>query len=163
MLLKKSIIFFGICYCLFSTAYAQKNRLKPNYLGFGWVVIFPYDIAFIPYNRTDKIPTIQDFFRQTNKFGLRLNEDEEVYESLKSRKYMQITWQDNEPDSIAVIPVIAKYTMTDINISGIGGDTMNLKANLYNYMLQVYNYNGNVDSVMYEFGRNYEIELKVLR
>jgi hypothetical protein len=163
ILLKKiKYLFVLLSLCIPLRAH-DDDKLEKEFLGFGWVVGVSVDLVFVPSDRFDKLPTIEDYFNQTNKYGLRVNEEENAIEALNYSRRLPIKWRDNEEDSIDITPVIASYTLYDKEYSVIKRDTGQVHLAPYHQMNRIYYYNNEVDTVTYRFGIDFELDLKVIR
>ncbi len=103
-----------VCF-LPTKAQGQKGSLPEKYIGYGWVVGFPYDNAFIPSNTPDKAPTVENYFVQKNKQGIRVNEDENAVFALSQGKFCQIKTRTGQRDSILVVPVMAYWVRKELH------------------------------------------------
>lgn len=161
--MRRHIILLILLSGFFSLHAQEKSKKLPDtFLGYGWVVGFPYDIAFIPSERPDTVPTSEDYFVQRNKYGIRLNDEEKAIEALRKARIYPIKWHTGEKDSLEIIPVMAYYSLRYIDYARFRIDTSKVKFEPYSEMLQVYSYKGKTDSVFYRFGMYYNLELRVL-
>lgn len=163
MMKRKYIMLIITMLSLLSLYAQQKNdNLPDTFLGYGWLVGFPYDITFILSERSDKTPTIEDYFEQKYKYGIRINSEDEVLEVLHQGHFYPIRWHNGGNDSLEIIPVMAYYSLYYRDISSLKRDTTKVKFEPYHEMLQVYFYKDKSDSVFYRFGMDYDIELRVI-
>lgn len=155
------MLFFTCCFIQLN---AQDKRLPDNYLGFGWVVVFGYDIAFFSSNEISEFPTIDDFFEQKNKYGIRINEESSSVFALKECFYTYVLNHEKMPDSLQIIPVIASYNLYYSDFSNMKFANEEAKINFkpYGEMMQVYTYNSIRDSVLYKFGMGYDFKFRAI-
>jgi hypothetical protein len=153
--------FFYTVILFFSVAVnAQQMDLPKKFLGFGWLVAFPYDIAFIPSDNLNQAPTVRDFFKQKRKYGLRLNDEDSVIAALRPGKHLPIKWHTGDTDYIQVIPVLAYYKLDYV----FSKSRTDMSPGVdYSEMLQVYYYRNKVDSVFYRFGMEYDFDFHIIR
>lgn len=158
MIKTKRIRLFSAAFLLCFTSNAQQFDLPKNYLGFGWLVSFPYDDAFIPSEKTNSLPTVEEFFKQKTKYGVRLNEEDSVIAAIRrSNMRYNIKWHTGDTSYIKVVPVLAYYSL-DYVFDNVIDTTSDKKP--YSEMLQVYYYRNKVDSVFYRFGMDYNFQFR---
>lgn len=144
-----------------SSQETQLDRLSNSFLGFGWLVGFPYDAVFIPSQTPYHPPSIKDFFKQKNKYGIRLNEESEVEYLLSQGVELKLCGVDGDSFGVDIKPVLAYYSVEYINLPKSQGGNELLKP--YSEMLQVFKYQNRVDSVMYRFGMHVNYMFKPIR
>lgn len=147
MMKTKIILLLATLHLNFAT-HAQQGNLPDNFLGFGWIVGFGYDRAFFPSEKLNKVPTVEEFFKQKKKYGVRVNEEQNAYEALQQSKIAKIK-RDGKADTLYVTPVVAYFKI--------------YKKFENKEMLQVYSYKGKVDSVFYQFGIDFNLQLSVIK
>jgi len=151
MMKTKIVLLFAVIHLSLAT-YAQQGELPDSFLGFGWIVGFGYDRAFFPSEKLNRVPTVEDFFKQKKKYGVRVNEEQNAYEALQQSKIAKVK-RDGKADTLYVTPVVASFKIY----------TDGYKSREKLEMLQVYCYKGKVDSVFYRFDIDFELELSVIK
>lgn len=149
---------FSMLFCII-TINAQQADLPKTFIGYGWLVAFPYDIAFIPSEQIDYSPTVKDFFKQKKKYGVRLNGEDSVTAALDYTQHYPIKYHDGDTNYIQVVPVMAYYKLD--YIFSKSNAVLNIEP--YSEMLQLYSYQDKVDSVFYRFGMDYDFHFRIIQ
>lgn len=99
---------------------------------------------------------------QKNKFGIRVNDDENAISALAQGQFYPVKTRLRQNDSLLIVPVMAYYSLQYGNVSTGNADSSKVGLKPYNEMLQVYTYKGNLDSVFYRITLDVDLRVRVI-
>lgn len=94
---------------------AQQKDSIQFFLGTGWIVGVSTDIVFVPCNSSTKLPSVDDFFKEKNKYGLRLNNVDGAAIANSYCFERKIITPKEGASTICITPVVATYKLAHVD------------------------------------------------
>lgn len=125
------------------TPFEEQN--ENSFVGYGWIVGISKDIVFVPANLPNKYPSIQNYFKQQDKYGYIVDNYFGPGHGLKNRTAVEIYWPSElSEDNIRIVPVIASFEVRD---------TMPISA-----VRRIYTHLGNSDTISYVLMKDFNFK-----